>query len=254
MNRNLDRLRAFARGGPRSEAPTVDVTEGVATFRLYDPVDSWGGSWGLSAREMADVIDGLEGVSEIRLHINSPGGEVFDAIAIVNLLRSHDARVVAIVDGIAASAASFIAASADETIMAPNSEMMIHDAWGACVGNAADMTAMAKVLDSLSGNIASIYATKAGTDIAAWREAMAAETWFTADEAVDAGLADRVDTDLAKVSNRFDLSIFTYAGRDHAPAPDLAVQGHGDPISHPGEGDQEDEQRPYRAPLSHLFA
>jgi hypothetical protein len=78
--------------------------------------------------------------------------------------------------------------------MAKNSEMMIHDAWGLCVGNADDMVKMAGELDHFSDNIASIYAAKAGGDVADWRAAMQAETWYSAQEAVDAGLADRVDT------------------------------------------------------------
>lgn len=205
----------------RAEVPTAATDNGTATIRLYDPIDSWGWDWGVSAKEFAACLDSLPSqVQEIRLHINSPGGEVFDAIAISNALRSHSARVVAIVDGLAASAASFIAASADELIMAPNSELMIHDAWGLCMGNAADMQSMAEMLDHTSNNIASIYAAKAGTEVAPWRAAMSAETWYSAEEAVAAGLADSVAQPAAPApQNRFDLSAFTYAGREAAPPP-----------------------------------
>lgn len=226
--RTADRLRAFARTDPakvRNEEPAPAIDGDIATFRLYDPVDSWGEWYGTSAKEFVAALDALPSrVTEVRLHINSPGGEVFEAIAITNALRSHPARVVAIVDGIAASAASFIACAADETVMAPNSELMIHDAWGLCVGNAADMHEMADVLDHLSDNIASIYAAKAGSTAEAWREAMSAESWYSAEEAVAAGLADRVDApepdeDEDEARNRHDLTIFTYAGREAAPAP-----------------------------------
>lgn len=235
-DRYLDRIRqgtqpANRTGGarPRNEVPAVDIDGRTATIRLYDPVDSWGEWWGISAKEFAAAIDEIPSkVEEIRLHINSPGGDVFDGIAIVNLLRTHDARIVAIVDGIAASAASFIACSADETIMAPNSELMIHDAWGYCAGNAADMLAMAEMLAHVSDNIASLYAAKAGGTVEDWRAAMQTESWYSAQEAVDAGLADSIATKAADASgdgtdpaNRFDLSIFTYAGRDAAPAPVL---------------------------------
>lgn len=210
-------------GSPRAQIPTADVVDGVATFRLYDPVDSWGDWWGTSAKEFAEALDQLPAdVVEIRLHINSPGGEVFEAIAILNALRAHKARFVAVVDGLAASAASFIAAGADELVMAPNSELMIHDAWGLCVGNAADMVVMAELLDHLSDNVASVYAAKAGGSVEEWRASMQRETWFSASEAVDAGLADRISepaTTEGQPSNRFDLSIFTYAGRSHAPTP-----------------------------------
>jgi ATP-dependent Clp endopeptidase proteolytic subunit ClpP len=219
----LKRLKALATTTVKAEIPLADVDGTVATMRLYDPIDSWGEIWGVSAKDFATALDDLsDEVDEIRLHINSPGGEVFDAIAILNALRAHPARVVAIVDGIAASSASFIAAGADELVMARNSELMIHDAWGLVVGNAADMHQMADMLDHTSDNIASIYAEKAGTEIAPWREAMAAETWYSAEEAVAAGLADRVDTKKKSTDakNRFDLSIFTYAGRAAAPAPE----------------------------------
>ncbi len=221
-----DRLRALASPTPRprAEAPRADVADGIATIRLYDPIDSWGEYWGVSAKEFVGTLDELGAdIGEIHLRINSPGGDVFDGIAILNALRAHPARVVAYVDGLAASAASFIAAGADELVMARNSELMIHDAWGLCIGNAAEMHAMAEMLDHISDNIASVYAEKTGSDVAEWRAAMSAETWYSADEAVDAGLADRVDRKSdADAKNTFDLSIFTYAGRDAAPSPHRA--------------------------------
>jgi ATP-dependent protease ClpP protease subunit len=251
-----NRRRAVAREqAPRAEVvePAIDGT--VATLRLYDPIDSWGEWWGLSAKEFAEMLDALPSdVNEIRLHINSPGGEVFEAVAISNQLRRHKARTVAIVDGIAASAASFLAVTADETVMAPHSELMIHDAWGVCVGNEADMAAMAGTLGSLSDNIASMYAAKAGGEVDAWRTLMSTETWYSATEAVEAGLADRVDDasadDEDEPKNRHDLSIFAYAGRSAAPAPQPADTA-GD-ISQ--QGDEQEEAQPFRAPLTHLFA
>lgn len=205
----------------RAEAPEPTIDGTTAVMRLYDPIDSWGEFWGVSAKEFAEALDGLPAdVTEIRLHINSPGGDVFDGIAIMNALRAHSARVVAVVDGIAASAASFIAVAADELVMSRNSELMIHDAWGFCVGNAEDMTSMAEMLSHHSDNIASIYADKAGGDVSTWREAMRVETWYSAAEAVSAGLADQVDTGKsADAKSKFDLSIFTYAGREAAPDP-----------------------------------
>lgn len=227
-NRYADRLRVMDRHVDRqpirAEIPGSDLDGTTALIRLYDPIDGYGADWGVSAKEFAAALDGLPAnVEEIRLHLNSPGGDVFDGIAIVNALRAQKARVVAIVDGIAASAASFIAASADETIMAANSELMIHDAWGLVVGNASEMQAMADQLNHISDNIASIYAAKAGTGVDVWRAAMAAETWYSAEEAVAAGLADSVakapEKAAAGSKARHDLSIFTYAGRREAPAP-----------------------------------
>lgn len=219
-----DRLRALAsreRQPIKAEVPTSDVDGRLAVIRLYDAIDPYGDSWGVSAKELVTALDALpERVDEVHLHINSPGGDVFDGIAILNALRNHPARVVAIIDGIAASAASFIACGADEVVMARNSELMIHDAWGLCVGNAADMLSMADMLGRLSDNIASIYAEKAGGTVEDWRVAMAAESWYSADEAVAAGLADRVEGRAeGDPKNAFDLSVFNYAGRSEAPAP-----------------------------------
>lgn len=233
MNDYRHRLRALVRPDKdrpavKAEIPSVGGDNATAVIRLYDPIDSWGEWWGVSAKEFVAAIDGLPStVSEIRLHINSPGGDVWDGLAILNALRAHPARVVAVVDGIAASAASFIAVGADELIMARNSELMIHDAWGLCVGNAADMRSMADLLDKNSDNIAAIYAAKAGGSVEEWRALMAAEAWYLADEAVEAGLADRVDDRQADddTKARFDLSIFTYAGREAAPAP-IQIAAH----------------------------
>lgn len=151
-----------------------------------------GGWWdGVDAATMVRDIRDLD-VDEIRLNINSGGGSVFDAVAILNALRQHPAKVVANVLGLAASAASFIACGVDETTMAANSTMMIHGGSGVAIGNAKDMHDMADLLDKLNANIASVYAAKAGGTTESWLETMLAETWYTADEAVEAGLADRV--------------------------------------------------------------
>ncbi|MEV0197364.1 head maturation protease, ClpP-related [Nonomuraea sp. NPDC050691] len=168
---------------------------------------------------------------------DSPGGEVFDGIAIANLLRSHPAKVTTWVDGLAASIASVIALAGDWVIMQPHSQMMIHNPWATCIGDAADMRDAAERLDRQSDNLAAVYAERTGGDMKHRRELMQAETWFTAAEAVAAGLADEVaehstpdDTtqdapdDNAKArACAWDLSVFHYAGREQAPAPNLAA-------------------------------
>mgnify|MGYP003598890922 FL=1 len=157
-----------------------------------DILSDIGGWWdGVDAATMVHEIRDLD-VDEIRLNINSGGGSIFDAVAILNALRQHPAKVTATVLGLAASAASFIACGVDDLMMSANSTMMIHDGSGIAVGNAQDMHEMADLLDKLSDNIASIYAGKAGGTPDSWRDTMRAETWYTADEAVAAGLADGV--------------------------------------------------------------
>lgn len=232
-----------------ASVPQVGDDSDVAEIRLYEPIDSWGDFWGTSAREFLEALDQVTAPT-IRLRVNSPGGEVYEAIAITNALRSHPARVVAVVDGLAASAASFIAASADELVMGRNTELMIHDAWGIGIGPAETMRELAGRLDAISDNIASIYAAKAGGDVADWRAAMLAETWYSAEGAVSAGLADRVDQDAADDSDdalvaAFDLSIFR--GRA-AGAPPTGQQG-GD-----GGGEHADAAAAWKARHRHAAA
>lgn len=195
--RNAAEVRAFlnrrAEKRPQNAMPAIRIDGTTATLRLFDPIDSYGEWWGMSAKELAAAVDELPShITTIELLINSPGGDVFDGMAMVNVLRAHPARTRAVVQGIAASAASFIACAADECVMAPNSTMMIHDAWGVCVGNADDMLGLAGVLDQASGNLAEIYAAKSGKSVDDMRAAMKSESWYTAEEAVAAGLADSV--------------------------------------------------------------
>lgn len=202
---------------------TNSIGSGPATVHIYDEI----GYWGITASDFVAELSQLNAAA-IDLHINSPGGEIFDGIAIMNALRSHPATVTTYVDGLAASIASVIAMAGDRVVMAPNSQMMIHDGSGFCIGNAADMREMATLLDRQSDNIASVYAAKAGGDVADWRALMTAETWYTAEEAVEAGLADevssssRTSTSANSLENSWDLSVFRYASRAEAPAPVLA--------------------------------
>lgn len=218
------RQRLHNRAGERRDwYRIVNAAElGTAQIYVYDEI----GYFGVTAAEFVYDLNTLN-ASKIDVHINSPGGEVFDGIAIFNALKNHPANVTCYVDALAASAASFIAQAGDRVVMARNATMMIHDASGLCIGNAADMRTLADLLDKSSDTIASIYADRAGGGLAHWRNLMKAESWFNADEAVTAGLADVVagspgatPEDIPR--NAWDLSVFRYAGRERAPAPELA--------------------------------
>jgi ATP-dependent Clp endopeptidase proteolytic subunit ClpP len=170
----------------------ADTTE----VALYDEI----GMWGVTASDfMAELMNIT--AKNMTLRINSPGGDVFDGLAILNCLRSHKAQVNVVVDGLAASAASFIAMAGDTVEMAPNAMMMIHEASGLCMGNSVDMRELADLLDKTSGNIAAIYASRSGRSAEEHRTAMRAETWYSDQEAVDAGLADAVIGSEAKATN-----------------------------------------------------
>lgn len=206
-----------------------------ADILVYDGIGGW---FGVEASELVRDVQALD-VTRINLFVNSPGGDVFDAIAIANALRRHKAKVVATVDGLAASAASFLIQAADEIVMGKGSELMIHEASGGVMGNSQDMTEMAAVLDQVSNTIAELYADRAGESTDFWRDAMRAETWYSSKEAVDAGLADRVDgttkaenttvTRLGAEAERFDLTQYRHKGRGDAPAP--AMPTHPEPIA-----------------------
>lgn len=175
------------REGPRLRV--VNETPDVAELWLYDYIDSWGGYWGISASE---VVEQLAEITAPRLdvHINSPGGEVFEGIAIKRALAAHPADVYVCVDSLAASIASVIAMAGDTIGMDSAAMLMIHDASGFCLGNTADMTQMAGLLDKISDIIAGVYTARAGGSAKDWRTRMLAETWYTAAEAIEVGLAD----------------------------------------------------------------
>lgn len=176
----------------RAQLDASKTSDGTGVIWLYDVIDSWGGYWGICANEVRQAIEDLGTVSAIHLHINSPGGEVTEGMAIKNILAGCGVPVTAIVDGLAASIASVIAVCADELVMMPNSELMMHDAWGALAGPAADFRDFANVLDKVSDDIAGVYAAKSGGDAAEWRARMQTSLWLMADEAVELGLADSV--------------------------------------------------------------
>jgi len=172
-------------------APAGEEGGSVATIRMYGPIDSWGGWFGISTNDIGQVLDELpDSVTSIVLRINSPGGEVSEAVAILNMLRAHKATITAVVDGLAASAASVIAAGCDDTVMSPGTQMMIHSPWSFAAGNAADLRKVAMTLDNFEATLVEIYEGKAGTQD--WAALLAEETWLTSAAAVELGLADRV--------------------------------------------------------------
>ena len=185
--------------------------------------------WEVRASEFVPAIDAVTD-SHIDLHISSPGGDVFEALAIMNALKEHPSTKTVYIDGLAASAASFIAVGiGGEVIIRPGAEMMIHNAQGGAWGDMNDMHAIIDRLESASATIADIYAAKTGTDAAQWRAAMDAETWFSADEALAAGLVDRVEAAGEGVDNRKLAGVSNtvrggrYRRREDAPAPQPAL-------------------------------
>ena len=165
-----------------------DTKDAVPQILIYEEI---GGSFGIDAATFVSELNDID-AEQIDIRINSPGGSVFDAIAIYNAIVRHPAHITTYVDALAASAASIIAMAGDEVVMMVGSQMMIHDALGGEMGNAKDFREMADFLDKQSDNLASIYAVKGGEDTKYWRDLMLAETWMMAGEAVELKLADRI--------------------------------------------------------------
>lgn len=220
VNSKIRQLLASNRGRGRFE---VKAQGDEATVYLYDMIvdteadaEWWGG---VSAEGFVKQIAALD-ASTIHLRVNSPGGSVFGGRAMENALRQHKAKVIAHVDGLAASAASFIIMAADEIEMAQGSFLMIHKAWSLAVGNADDMLAQAALLEKIDGTLASTYAARTGMDAQELSEMMAAETWIEAGEAVEKHFADRVAETAEKASNAWDLSAFNRVPKPTEPEPE----------------------------------
>lgn len=171
---------------------------GKLRLEIYDTIGpSWSGM--VDAKSVSAALRAAGSVSEINLHINSPGGSAFEGIAIYNVLRDHPARVNVVVDGLAASSASLIAMAGDTIRMASNALMMIHEPWTVIAGEAKDLAKAIDVLNKTRDAVVATYAARTKQSPQWVAEKMAATTWFNATEAVNAGFADAIGG-TAKVS------------------------------------------------------
>jgi ATP-dependent protease ClpP protease subunit len=235
------------------EQPDDGSSTTTADVYIFDRIGGWSGTTASSFVRDVAALD----VDHINVHLNSPGGDAADGVAIANVLRQHRADVTVWVDGLAASAASVIAMAGDEVVMGIGAQLMIHDAWALAIGDAAEMRKAAEMLDSTSNAIAATYAAKAGGTTADWRAVMENETWYAGEEAVTAGLADRVATDddkgtssgeqvvpgsaqpsfwdmwdsLGDADRHADIvrALYAHAGRSDAPAPPMPGRRAGTP-------------------------
>jgi len=199
-----ERLMAlFKANKGRGQALSHSAEGDVTHIYLYDVI-------GWPFIEAQDVVNTLSNVKtdNIVLHINSPGGDVFEGVAIMNALKAHDAKITARIDGLAASAASFIMLAADEIEMGEATQIMIHNAWGFTMGNRHDHESQAVTLGQIDGDMAKMYAAKAGGEISDWASRMDAETFYTREGAIAIGLADRETAEKPKAEITFDLSAF----------------------------------------------
>lgn len=188
-------------------------TDKTAEIDLYDEI----GFWGVTAKDFRAKLKEVEN-RDITLKINSPGGDVFDGIAMFNDLLAHNGRVKVEITGLAASAASIVAMAGDEIVMGENAFMMIHNAWAVLIGDRHDMRDFAGTLEKIDGALAKTYANRTGLGIRTISQMMDDETWLTAAEAKEKGFADSVGAK-TEAKAAFDLSVYAKTP-DALKAPD----------------------------------
>jgi len=171
-----------------SPATVMDAAKDEATVYVYDAIGGW---WGLDPKTWVPEFAAIK-AKTIHLRINSPGGAVLDAEAMRTIVAQHPARVIAHIDGMAASAATGLALAAKEIEMSAGAMFMIHNAWGLAMGGAKEMRDYADLLEKINANILAEYDRKTGKGEEQIKDWMDAETWFTAAEALTNGFVDRI--------------------------------------------------------------
>ena len=210
-NRLLQLVQANLDKPRRAE---IKAEDDEATIYIYDVIGGFFG--GVDAEQVSRDLARLD-VSKINVRINSPGGDVWDARAIMTALRQHPATVTAHIDGVAASAATDIAMAADHVRISKGAEFMIHNAWTVAIGNRHEFLSLAERLENVDGAIADDYTRRTGQDrkqITGW---MDAESWFTAEQTVEHGFADELVEVVPENLTRWDLSAY-----DNAPESEEA--------------------------------
>lgn len=229
---HLQKLLASNRRRGRFEIDAkADAKE--ATVYLYDMIvdNDTDAEWcgGVSAESFVKEFASIK-AETIHLRVNSPGGSVFGGRSMEQAIRQHSAKVIAHVDGLAASAASFVIMAADEIRMAPGAFLMIHKAWSIAMGNADEFRKNAEILDQIDTSLANTYSRRTGIDASEITDMLDAETWLESSVAVEKKFADAVEEDAKKATNAiaWDLSAFKAppapAKDESAPAKDKAQQ------------------------------
>lgn len=212
----MKKLVQLIRNNAGREPAKIRAEGEDATLYLYDVIDPY---WGVGASEFNKALANLNG-KKVTLRVNSPGGDVFDGRAMAAAIAQHG-NVHAVIEGLAASAATYVTAACATVTIAAGSFYMIHEAWTMAYGNKGDLTQTAALLGKIDDSIVADYAKKTGKsndEIIAW---MQAETWFTAEEAVENGFVDSI-SEVAKVENKWNLSAYNNAPKiDDADADAL---------------------------------
>jgi ATP-dependent Clp endopeptidase proteolytic subunit ClpP len=183
--------------------------------------------WEITAQMVADEFKQLE-AEKVNLYINSPGGDVFEGIAIYNIIQRSQVNVTAYIDGLAASAASFVALAADDVLIAEHAQMMIHNPWAGAIGESKDLQKTKDLLDELKQQMIAIYSKKTGLPEAQVAQMMDDETWMNAEKAVELGFADSKYNGLAAAASagvKHDFSKFHYLNKPDIKPPKNQKEG-----------------------------
>lgn len=232
MPRLLQLIRDNARAeGADTPSIRLDTTAAdAAHIYVYDVIDQW---YGVSAAGLVEALAGAGG-RPVSLHINTPGGDVFESGAMASAIAAYGAPVVACIDGLCASAGTRLALACSEVRMADSGLFMVHNSWTMAWGNKADLRSTADLLDKVDTTIAADYTRKTAATLDQVRNWMDAETWFTAAEAKAAGFVDLITTtsqaaakagDKQAQAARWNLSAYAHAPKLAPPEPtDTATQ------------------------------
>ena len=203
---------------------TMKADAGTAEIVIYDEIGkSFWNEESIGAKQFIEDLSALGDVDSITLRINSPGGDVFDGVAIHNALKTHGAKITAHIDGIAASIASYIAMAANKIVMPSNTFMLIHGASGFVFGNADDMRATADDLDRIDKSIIATYVARAKSTSAKIKAIMKEDRLMDAAEAKELGLADEVTKEV-KMAAHFSLRLLPPAAAERLRAETGTVQ------------------------------
>lgn len=183
----------------------IDAKDDAVDIYLYDVIDDW---FGVSATDFNKELSALKG-KQVNLRINSPGGDVFSGRAMATAITNHG-NVTAYIDGLAASAATYVALAAKQVHIADGAMFMIHNAWSLAYGNKTDMRNTADLLEKIDGTIVKDYVKKTNLDESEITAMMDAETWLSAQEALDKGFVDSIFNG-TKAENSWDLSAYNNA-------------------------------------------
>ena len=184
-----------------------NLSESSTEVVIYDEI----GAWGVDSKSFIEEVKQIS-TENILLRINSPGGSVIDGLSIHDAIKRMPQNVTAQIEGLAASIASIIALGADQVTMSENSLFMIHNVWGGETGGAKDMRKAADLMDKMGDRLVNIYVGKTGLDESTIRNWMDEETWFTADEALEAGFINLVEKPIA-LAAKYDVQKLNYKNK-----------------------------------------